>query len=187
MEGYKKGMRPVRDWRKPTVVQIDMVVFAILGVSEMDQILKTYMWLKQTWMDEFLTWNPKDFDNVTQISIPVQLIWVPDIIVLEFVEATRSPENPYVYLRHTGKVINTKPLLISTTCSLNIYYFPFDTQRCSISFTSWLHNGILQFNQPGVSKVKLSKANGSNRTIVIIRACSFSSLLIVGDSVVKHR
>ncbi|XP_075134136.1 5-hydroxytryptamine receptor 3A-like [Leptodactylus fuscus] len=138
-EGYNKGMRPVHNWRDEVVVYIDMVIYAILGVDEKNQLLRSYTWLKTSWTDEFLTWDPKDFDNVTQISIPYQDIWTPDIIVLEFVEATRSPEAPYVHLQYTGRVINTKPLIITTTCSLNIYYFPFDTQRCSISFSSWLH------------------------------------------------
>ncbi|XP_066465452.1 5-hydroxytryptamine receptor 3A-like [Eleutherodactylus coqui] len=188
LNGYKKSMRPVYDWRKTTIVQIDMVVYAILGVSEKDQLLKSYMWLKQSWKDEFLTWDPKDYDNVKKITIPGQLIWIPDIIVLEFVEATRSPETPYVYVHNTGRVVNPKPLLITTTCRLNIFYFPFDTQRCSVSFTSWLHDGHgIQFGQLGVSKVKSSKANESRRGTVFIRACNLSSFLIVMASVVKCR
>ncbi|XP_077312053.1 5-hydroxytryptamine receptor 3A-like [Lithobates pipiens] len=139
MEGYKKWTRPVHNWRNTTIVHIEIVIFAILGIEEKSQVLKTYLWFKESWVDEFLTWDPTKFDNVTQISIPRQLIWGPDIVVMEFVETAMALDIPYVYVDYRGIVKNKEPLVISTACSLNIYYFPFDIQKCSISFTSWLH------------------------------------------------
>lgn len=32
MANYEKGVRPVRDWRKPTTVAIDVIIYAILSV-----------------------------------------------------------------------------------------------------------------------------------------------------------
>ncbi|CAJ0940367.1 unnamed protein product [Ranitomeya imitator] len=83
MEGYKKGVRPVLDWRQTTTVLIDVMVYAILGVDEKNQVLTTYIWYRQFWVDEFLKWNPKEYENVTQISIPTEKIWVPDILINE--------------------------------------------------------------------------------------------------------
>lgn len=37
----------------------------------------------QHWTDEFLKWDPARFDNLTQISLPVESIWVPDILINE--------------------------------------------------------------------------------------------------------
>lgn len=51
----------------------------------------------------------------------------------------KSPDIPYVYVRHHGEVQNYKPLQVVTACSLDIYNFPFDVQNCSLTFTSWLH------------------------------------------------
>ncbi|KAI2651354.1 5-hydroxytryptamine receptor 3A [Labeo rohita] len=122
--GYKKGVRPVRDWRQSTTVAIDLMVYAILNVQ---------------WIDEFLAWDPEEFDNVKQISIPTANIWVPDILINEFVDVGKSPEIPYVYVGHTGLVRNYKPIQVVTACSLNIYNFPYDVQKCSLTFQSWLH------------------------------------------------
>ncbi|OCT72556.1 hypothetical protein XELAEV_18035536mg [Xenopus laevis] len=83
MEGYKKGVRPVQNWRQTTTVYIDVMVYAILGVDEKNQVLTTYIWYRQFWVDEFLTWDPKEFENVSQISIPTEKIWVPDILINE--------------------------------------------------------------------------------------------------------
>ncbi|XP_066109731.1 5-hydroxytryptamine receptor 3A [Saccopteryx bilineata] len=140
LTNYRKDVRPVRDWRKPTTVSIDVIVYAILSVDEKNQVLTTYIWYRQYWMDEFLQWNPEDFDNITKLSIPTDSIWVPDILINEFVDVGKSPDIPYVYVRHHGEVQNYKPLQVVTACSLDIYNFPFDVQNCSLTFTSWLHN-----------------------------------------------
>uniref|UniRef100_A0A8C5PW07 5-hydroxytryptamine receptor 3A n=1 Tax=Leptobrachium leishanense TaxID=445787 RepID=A0A8C5PW07_9ANUR len=139
MTNYNKGLRPVKSLSTTTTVYIDIILYAILGVDEKNQMLTTYIWYNQSWVDEFLTWDPNDFENVTQISLPTACIWNPDIFVIEFVDAEKSPDIPYVYLNHEGRVFNNKPIQIVTSCSLNIYYFPFDIQNCTLTFTSWIH------------------------------------------------
>uniref|UniRef100_A0A3P9A4L0 5-hydroxytryptamine receptor 3A n=1 Tax=Esox lucius TaxID=8010 RepID=A0A3P9A4L0_ESOLU len=137
--GYKKGVRPVRNWRNCTMVAIDLMVYSILSVDEKNQVLTTYVWYRQEWTDEFLVWNPKDFDDVNQTSIPTANVWVPDILINEFVDVGKSPDIPYVYVTHYGLVRNYKPIQVVTACTLNIYNFPFDVQNCSLTFQSWLH------------------------------------------------
>ncbi|XP_074891290.1 5-hydroxytryptamine receptor 3A-like [Buteo buteo] len=137
---YQKGTRPVRDWRTTTNVAIDLMVYAILSVDEKNQVLTTYIWYRQHWTDEFLRWDPAHFDNLTQISLPAESIWVPDILINEFVDVGKSPHVPYVYVGHHGEVQNLKPIQVMTACSLDIYNFPFDVQNCSLTFTSWLHH-----------------------------------------------
>ncbi|XP_041656816.1 5-hydroxytryptamine receptor 3A [Cheilinus undulatus] len=137
--GYKKGVRPVKDWRTSTIVAIDLMVYSILNVDEKNQVLTTYVWYRQSWTDEFLVWNPEDFDEVKQLSIPTANVWVPDILINEFVDVGKSPDIPYVYVTHDGLVRNYKPIQVVTACTLNIYNFPFDVQKCSLTFQSWLH------------------------------------------------
>ncbi|XP_029429480.1 5-hydroxytryptamine receptor 3A-like [Rhinatrema bivittatum] len=139
MKDYKKEVRPVRNWTNPTIVEIDILVRKILNVDEKYETLKTYLWYRQFWKDEFLTWVPEAFDNVKNISIPTTDIWIPDILINEFVETETSPHIPYVYLDYEGRVRNYKPVQAVTTCSLRIYSFPFDWQNCTFTFTSWLH------------------------------------------------
>ncbi|KAM6969928.1 5-hydroxytryptamine receptor 3A isoform 2-T2 [Aplochiton taeniatus] len=136
--GYKKGVRPVRDWRRSTKVAIDLMVYSILN-DEKNQVLTTYVWYRQNWTDEFLVWNPEDFDDVKKVSIPTANVWVPDILINEFVDVGKSPDIPYVYVEHNGLVRNYKPIQVVTACMLNIYNFPFDVQNCSLTFQSWLH------------------------------------------------
>lgn len=55
------------------------------------------------------------------------------------VDVGKSPDIPYVYVSHDGLVRNYKPIQVVTACTLNIYNFPFDVQKCSLTFQSWLH------------------------------------------------
>ncbi|XP_012691019.2 5-hydroxytryptamine receptor 3A [Clupea harengus] len=137
--GYKKGVRPVKNWRQSTMVAIDLMVYSILNVDEKNQVLTTYVWYRQQWTDEFLVWNPEDFDEAKKASIPTANVWVPDIVINEFVDVGKSPDIPYVYVSHDGLVRNYKPIQVVTACTLNIYNFPFDVQNCSLTFQSWLH------------------------------------------------
>ncbi|XP_030077572.1 5-hydroxytryptamine receptor 3A-like [Microcaecilia unicolor] len=139
MTGYKKDVRPVHDWRNTTIVEISIIVRAILDVDEKNEILRSYIWYRQFWRDEFLTWDPQNFDCIENISIPIERIWVPDVVINEFVDTKMTPNIPYVYVTSEGKVRNYKPIQAVTSCSLNIYNFPFDLQICNLTFVSWLH------------------------------------------------
>ncbi|XP_073511541.1 5-hydroxytryptamine receptor 3A-like [Phyllobates terribilis] len=139
MHGYNKGVRPVEDWKSATTVYIDIMIYTILGVDEKNQVMTTYIWYNQSWVDEFLTWDPEKFDNVTKISIPTQWVWIPDIVVTEQVDAVESADVAFVYLDYTGRIYNNKPMLIKSSCKVNLYYFPFDHQNCCLTFTSWIH------------------------------------------------
>ncbi|KAM8927955.1 5-hydroxytryptamine receptor 3A-like [Pelodytes ibericus] len=139
MEGYNKWVRPVYDWKQTTTVYLDIIVYAILGVDEKNQMLTTYIWYNQSWVDEFLSWDPLEYDNITVISFSTQKIWTPDICILQAVDIEKSLDVPYVYIKHYGKIFNNKPIEVVTSCALNIYYFPFDVQNCTLTFTSWIH------------------------------------------------
>ncbi|XP_069802740.1 5-hydroxytryptamine receptor 3A-like [Dendropsophus ebraccatus] len=139
MHGYNKGVRPVQDWRKPTNVYIDIEIYAILEVDEKQQAFSTYIWYNQSWVDEFLTWDPEEFDNITKVSIPAQWIWRPDITVVQLLEAGKTVEVSYVYVNNEGRVYNNIPFQIKSSCKFDIHYFPFDHHNCTITFTSWTH------------------------------------------------
>lgn len=53
----------------------------------------------------------------------------------------KSPKTPYVYLYHTGRVFDDKPIRVVSSCKLGIYSFPFDIQNCTLTFGSYLYFG----------------------------------------------
>uniref|UniRef100_A0A3B3VNY2 5-hydroxytryptamine receptor 3B n=1 Tax=Poecilia latipinna TaxID=48699 RepID=A0A3B3VNY2_9TELE len=137
---YDCGVRPVHNWTSSTTVYIDLILQSVLDVDGKTQSITTSIWYRQIWRDEFLVWDPEDFDGITELSLSSDAIWVPDIIVTEFVEEGKSPPIPYVYVNSSGSVRNYRPIQAVLACSLEMYAFPFDKQNCSLTFRSWLHS-----------------------------------------------
>lgn len=136
---YDKGIRPVKNWTQPTTIYIDFILHAVLDVDGQNQKLTTSVWYRQLWMDDYLVWDPTHFDQINEISLPVEAIWIPDIIIQEFIDIGNSPHLPYVYVNASGVVKNYKPMQVVSACNLQVYAFPFDQQNCSFTFGSWMH------------------------------------------------
>ena len=45
-----------------------------------------------------------------------------------------------IIVSYEGKVIVYLLSYLKSGCSVNMKYYPFDTQKCLLTFTSWLHN-----------------------------------------------
>uniref|UniRef100_F6UN36 5-hydroxytryptamine receptor 3B n=2 Tax=Monodelphis domestica TaxID=13616 RepID=F6UN36_MONDO len=139
LQNYRKEVRPVQNWTQATTIYLDFLVHAVLDVDAQNQKLKTSIWYKEIWNDEFLAWNSSLFDGIGEISLPLSAIWSPDIIINEFMDVEKSPDLPYVYVNSSGTIKNNKPIQVVSACSLETYAFPFDTQNCSLTFKSILH------------------------------------------------
>uniref|UniRef100_A0A672MAM1 5-hydroxytryptamine receptor 3B n=1 Tax=Sinocyclocheilus grahami TaxID=75366 RepID=A0A672MAM1_SINGR len=138
---YICGVRPVQNWTKPTTVYIDLIIQSVLDGDGQTQKVTTSIWYRQIWNDEFLVWDPEEFDGITEISLSSDAIWVPDVIISEFVDVGKSPVIPYVYVNCSGTVKkNYKPIQVVSACHLEMYAFPFDKQNCTLTFRSWLHS-----------------------------------------------
>ncbi|XP_015250247.1 PREDICTED: 5-hydroxytryptamine receptor 3E-like [Cyprinodon variegatus] len=133
-----KSLRPVINISVPTRVGIEFTLFGILGVDEKSQVLTTFIWETLEWKNEFTSWDPVEC-GLEWIAIARDLLWVPDIVINEFMEKNSAPEVPYTYLRYDGLVYDAKPVRVVSSCSLNIYLFPFDVQNCTFTFNSYIH------------------------------------------------
>ncbi|KAM9848888.1 5-hydroxytryptamine receptor 3E-like [Aulostomus maculatus] len=132
------SIRPVMNISTPTPVHIDFIFLGILGVDEKAQVLSTYILRSLDWKNEFVSWDPEECGS-SWITVPRNLLWVPDVVINEFMEKNSAPFVPYTYLFHDGLVLDKQPVRVVSSCSLDIYTFPFDIQNCSLSFNSYLH------------------------------------------------
>ncbi|XP_023195564.1 5-hydroxytryptamine receptor 3E [Xiphophorus maculatus] len=132
------AIRPVINMSVPTQVRISFTLFGILGVDEKSQVLTTFIWESLAWNNEFTIWDPVEC-GVEWIAVARNLLWVPDIVINEFMEKNLAPSVPYTYLHFSGLVYDSLPVRVVSSCSLNIYLFPFDIQTCTFTFNSYIH------------------------------------------------
>ncbi|XP_068599609.1 5-hydroxytryptamine receptor 3A [Brachionichthys hirsutus] len=133
------AIRPVMNSATRTNVSTFFTLYGILGVDEKSQLLLTYLWLNNWWMNEFVSWDPIQC-GTDKISLPRDKFWVPDIVINEIVDENTAPPVPYMYLSSNGLVQDAKPVRVVSSCNLDIYTFPFDIQNCSLTFNSYTHS-----------------------------------------------
>ncbi|KAM6938600.1 5-hydroxytryptamine receptor 3C-like [Lycodopsis pacificus] len=126
------SIRPVMNKSTHTIVSIDFTLVSILGVR---------------WRNEFVRWDPEQC-GTSRITIPRKLLWVPDIVINEFMDKNTAPFVPYSYLYSDGLVIDDHPVRVVSSCNLDIYTFPFDIQTCTLTFNSYIYRPALYFSAP---------------------------------------
>ncbi|MEQ2230161.1 hypothetical protein ILYODFUR_026410 [Ilyodon furcidens] len=130
-------MRPVKNWTTTTVVDLAMVLYGILGVDEKSQTVTSHIWSTMYWTNEFLTWNCSNFCGINELSIPRSKLWIPDITIEQDASDSGSIlEDPWVNLNPNGSMFTFSRQKLTFTCRFNLYKFPFDVQRCNITFVS---------------------------------------------------
>ncbi|KAL8577713.1 hypothetical protein ACOMHN_062327 [Nucella lapillus] len=71
--------RPVTDSMDNLTVYFGLSLIQILDVDESNQVLKSNVWYHYEWTDILLQWNPADHNNIEDVRVPSQKIWLPDI------------------------------------------------------------------------------------------------------------
>nr|XP_015217014.1 PREDICTED: 5-hydroxytryptamine receptor 3C-like [Lepisosteus oculatus] len=71
-----------------------------------------------------------------------------------------------MYVRNNGRITHDKPLRIVSSCNLDILYFPFDIQHCTLSLGPYLHTAkdlVLGLHQTSEEITNESKENIQNK------------------------
>ncbi|KAA0711574.1 Neuronal acetylcholine receptor subunit alpha-2 [Triplophysa tibetana] len=139
--GYNKWSRPVRNISDVVIVKFGLSIAQLIDVDEKNQMMTTNVWLKQEWNDYKLRWSPSDYENVTSIRVPSEMIWVPDIVLYNNADGEFAVTHmTKAHLFHTGKVSWVPPAIYKSSCSIDVTFFPFDQQNCKMKFGSWTYD-----------------------------------------------
>ncbi|XP_041819277.1 5-hydroxytryptamine receptor 3A-like [Chelmon rostratus] len=152
--GAFKLTRPVLDHTHPTMVELDIILFAILAVIEKTQTFIPFIWATMMWNNERISWDPTQFCGITQIAVPRDMLWKPDLFFYEMIQKDDSPLNPYMQVSYDGMVTSEEDMKVVSTCQMDVHKFPFDTQRCNITIGSAVHC---------VTEIRLTPFSNSSR------------------------
>ncbi|NP_001117911.1 neuronal acetylcholine receptor subunit alpha-9-I precursor [Oncorhynchus mykiss] len=142
MENYSSALRPVEDTDKTLNVTLQITLSQIKDMDERNQVLTTYLWIRQTWFDAYLKWDKEEYDGLEVIRIPSNLVWRPDIVLYNKADEEASgPADTNVVLRYNGEITWDMPAITKSSCVVDVSYFPFDWQWCNLTFGSWTYNG----------------------------------------------
>uniref|UniRef100_A0A914MEH0 Uncharacterized protein n=2 Tax=Meloidogyne TaxID=189290 RepID=A0A914MEH0_MELIC len=141
--GYNVLARPVKNESAPIIVHLGMDLQAIIDIDEKAQIMQTNIWVRMSWEDIFLTWDPAEYGDIKEVRLPITSIWKPDVLLYNSVDQrfdTLWPVNAIV--KYNGSVTWIPPAIIRSSCRIDVTSFPFDDQTCAMKFGSWTYSGF---------------------------------------------
>ncbi|KAK2889661.1 hypothetical protein Q8A67_015036 [Cirrhinus molitorella] len=141
LTGYSKLARPVQNITDVVHVRFGLSIAQLIDVDEKNQMMTTNVWVKQEWQDYRLRWRPTDYENITSMRIPAQFIWKPDIVLYNNADGDFTVTHlTKAHLFHDGRVTWTPPAIYKSSCSIDVTFFPFDQQNCTMKFGSWTYD-----------------------------------------------
>ncbi|XP_068605221.1 neuronal acetylcholine receptor subunit alpha-4b [Brachionichthys hirsutus] len=138
---YNKLSRPVENTTDTVLVHFGLSIAQLIDVDEKNQMMTTNVWVKQEWNDYKLRWNPEEYENVTSIRIPSELIWRPDIVLYNNADGDFAVTHlTKAHLFSDGQIKWMPPAIYKSSCSIDVTFFPFDQQSCKMKFGSWTYD-----------------------------------------------
>ncbi|KAL8613097.1 hypothetical protein ACOMHN_035038 [Nucella lapillus] len=125
MSRYNKQVRPSLNSSEALNVTFGAALAQIIDVG---------------WIDPKLRWEPAKYGNVSVIRLPYNSIWLPDIVLYNSAHITSESVSTNVIVTNDGNVTWLSMVILKSSCSINVKYFPFDTQNCSLHFSSWTYD-----------------------------------------------
>jgi len=123
-----------------SVIRMDMN----LDSNEKKPVLKMTSWLRMSWMDFRLAWNPEAYGGLTNIHLPASKVWLPDVEVFDAVTfgpssfSERMGEGPgHVVVYSSGFVLYIPAVDIQLPCTKNSKDY-----SCHMKMGSWTYDAF---------------------------------------------
>ncbi|GAB1597993.1 neuronal acetylcholine receptor subunit alpha-10 isoform X2 [Argonauta hians] len=144
LRNYDKRVRPSLNSSEAINVTFGVALAQIIDVDERNQILTTNCWLNQVWLDVNLRWDPDKYNGIKVVRIPFTDVWKPDILLYNNADVTSyfSSLSSNVIVTSEGNVTWLSMVIFKSSCRIDVRYFPFDEQNCSMQFASWTYDGF---------------------------------------------
>uniref|UniRef100_A0A8C8RML1 Acetylcholine receptor subunit epsilon n=1 Tax=Pelusios castaneus TaxID=367368 RepID=A0A8C8RML1_9SAUR len=109
----------------------------LLLQNEKEETLTTNVWIKLEWTDYRLNYSESEFEGIRSLRVPSDMVWLPDIVLENNIDGQFEIAyyaNVLVY--PGGAMYWLPPAIYRSTCAIEVTYFPFDWQNCSLVFQS---------------------------------------------------
>ncbi|XP_067381574.1 cholinergic receptor, nicotinic, beta 1 (muscle) like isoform X2 [Channa argus] len=125
-ENYNLKVRPARYWEDK---------------NEKNGEMTTNVFMNLAWRDYRLSWNPDEYDKIKVLRIPPNKVWRPDIYLINNNDGQFDVALYVNVLVYSDGTVNwLPPAIYRSSCSIEVAYFPFDWQNCSMVFRSYTYD-----------------------------------------------
>ena len=135
---YDKRILP-SNTSSPVIINATLYFHGVISVKEAERKMVTFGAISLWWIDPRLMWSPSSYGGISLIHIPQNDVWKPDFILQNGFQTCQSAgENTnFVRIDYDGTVVWDTLQVFESRCLIDITFFPFDIQRCSLIFGVW--------------------------------------------------
>uniref|UniRef100_A0A8C0H0Q9 Cholinergic receptor nicotinic delta subunit n=1 Tax=Chelonoidis abingdonii TaxID=106734 RepID=A0A8C0H0Q9_CHEAB len=134
-KGYNKELRPVTN--KDESVNVDLG----LTLSNLVSLVSLAGTSGGSWTDYRLQWNKSEFGGLGILRLPPDMLWLPEIVLENNNDGFfQIAYYCNVLVSDSGFVYWLPPAIFHSACPINVNFFPFDWQNCSLKFSSLRYN-----------------------------------------------
>lgn len=132
--GYSVDFRPLYNQSEIMPVSLSFDLVSIQELNEVQEKLVVTGIVYVYWNDSFFQWDPSQYGGVETLALKRDKVWSPELL---HVNPAKDVERltmdwHYVRISSSGLAYYYCGDLFSTSCSINIRYYPLDTQTCEI-------------------------------------------------------
>jgi len=137
--GYNKKILPGINQSDVTNISMKFRIVSINRFDEVSGELDVTMVFSMVWTEKRLTWDPALYGNKETLLVAAEDIWLPHIYLLQsFGTVQNIGNNLYMpRLYSNGTVVWSPGSVLKVSCTVDVTYFPFDKQSCTITFSAW--------------------------------------------------
>ncbi|XP_053423928.1 acetylcholine receptor subunit beta isoform X1 [Nycticebus coucang] len=139
--GYDSSVRPAREVGDRVGVSIGLSLAQLISLNEKDEEMSTKVYLNLEWTDYRLSWDPAEYDGIDLLRITAESVWLPDVVLLNNNDGNFDVALYInVVVSSNGSVRWQPPGIYRSSCSIQVTYFPFDWQNCTMVFSSYSYD-----------------------------------------------
>ncbi|XP_008154932.2 acetylcholine receptor subunit epsilon [Eptesicus fuscus] len=140
-DNYDPQCRPVRRPEDTVSINLKVTLTNLISLNEKEETLTTSVWIGIDWHDYRLNFSKEDFGDIGTLRVPAQHVWLPEIVLENNIDGHFGVAyDCNVLVSEGGYVSWLPPAIYRSTCAVEVSYFPFDWQNCSLVFRSQTYN-----------------------------------------------
>ena len=179
-----RSERSVNYSKAGTDVGLEIRIFKVQGIDASLGQMRLKVWVRMSWYDTRLSWDPADYGNITTTHFRTQHatnaenteIWLPDVQLYNAnIGNEFSLDTALAVVTSDGFVFWSRPGLLDTLCKFSgLVAFPHDVLSCAMEWGGWTYSGGFQgvrLSGQGYSEINSEDTAGSSHTAVSSMLC----------------
>ncbi|XP_059396172.1 5-hydroxytryptamine receptor 3A-like [Carassius carassius] len=118
------------------VVNITSIQYETLSFDTKGMEMSSRIKVNMEWKDPDLGWM-QEKPRFPTIVLPVDKIWIPQIVLDNAIETTVEPYTNDVQVRRDGTVSHAVVMFTTVSCQINLFNYPFVTGSCPVAINGW--------------------------------------------------